>query len=141
MHTIDATPSVALGSYTDPAWSALLGTWKLDSSEIEIEGSGERRPMYQAPAVGFIVFASDHRIAVVVEVYRPAGLNISQTPGHDGMAYTGLGRLRDGTLQIEIDAASLDGWRGTVQKRLIRIESDRLYITSTWVRSPLHGDE
>ena len=141
MHTIDAVPSVALGSYADPAWSALQGTWTLDSSEIEIEGSGECRPMYQAPAVGFIVFGSDCRIAVVVEVCRPAGLNTSQTPGYAGMAYTGVGRVRDGALQIAIDAASLDGWRGTVQNRLVRIESGRLYLTSTWVRSPLHDDQ
>jgi hypothetical protein len=140
MHIIDATPSAALGSYADPAWSALQGTWRLDESEIEYEGAGERRPMYPAPAVGFIVFGSDRRIAVVVEVCHPTGLSDSQTPGHAGMAYTGICRVSNGTLQIDVDAASLHGWRGTIQKRRIRIESDRLHITSEWVRSPLHGD-
>jgi len=122
---------------------ALFGTWELASAEIEYQDSGERNPMYSAPAVGFLLFNSDFYMLTVVEVRlaRTTAPKLSPPPpGAHGMAYAGRWRLAGEELYIAVDAASLEGWTGSVQRRSVRVECGRLFLHSDWCQSPLHGN-
>src|SRR5689334_20432493 len=87
---------------SEPA--ALLGWWQLVSCEVELRASGQRRPMYDAPARGYIVFAPDGRMMTVVEVlHRRSNDNM---PASRGMAYTGRYQVTGDQWLTQVDAAS-----------------------------------
>jgi hypothetical protein len=119
--------------------AALLGWWQLVSCEIELQSSGQRRPMYDAPACGYIVFAPDGRMMTVVEVLDRHPTH--NTPASHGMAYTGRYQVTGDQWLTQVDAASHVEWTGTLQERSFRIESDRLHVCSSWCQSPLHGGQ
>jgi hypothetical protein len=124
---------------TDP--SRLLGTWQLLSSEVELQDCGDRIPMYESPAVGYLLFAPDGRMMTVVEVPpdRPRAGEREQIHGYRGMAYTGRYRVHGNQWLTDVDVASIPGWSGSLQQRSFHLESDRLHVCSDWCVSPLHG--
>ncbi len=116
----------------------LLGWWQLVSCEVEFQASGHRAPMYDTPTNGFLVFASDGRVMTVVEALRRDEPARDPESAH-GMAYAGRYRVEGQHWLTEIDAACNVGWRGAIQERWFRIESDRLHVRSGWCVSPPHG--
>jgi hypothetical protein len=116
----------------------LLGWWELVSCEVEFQTSGRRAPMYETPTNGFLVFAPEGRVMTVVETLRLPEPAPDPERAH-GMAYTGRYRVAGDRWLTEVDAACNVGWRGAIQERWFRIESDRLHVRSAWCVSPPHG--
>ncbi len=113
-------------SPTPTTWEDLGGCWELVSSEVEYQCDGCRRPMYLAPAVGYMHFTNDHRVTVVVEVIErpPHASDLPTRPGSRGMAYAGVGTISDGVLSIFVEASLLHGWRGTLQRRHFEVDME-----------------
>lgn len=119
-----------------------LGWWRLVSCEVEFRVSGQRKPMYDSPACGFLVFDTTGRMMTVIEPLKHEVLEDNRKPreARRGMAYTGRYHIEGSQWRTEVDA-SLIGWTGSVQERSFTIESGRLHVCSNWCVSPLHGDE
>lgn len=45
----------------------LIGTWKLAGGEIEFQDTGERRPLYGADRLGYIIFTPEGRMMGMIE--------------------------------------------------------------------------
>ncbi len=142
-HPTDHTTSMNSPTESPSQLAQLLGWWQLVSCEVELQESGSRAPMYDSPACGYIVFAPDGRMMTVIEAVDrdPHFADGERPPAWHGMAYTGRYRVAGNRWLTDVDAASIAGWKGTVQERSFRIESDRLHVCSDWCLSPQHGGQ
>jgi hypothetical protein len=133
--------SSAIKARSEPV--SLPGWWQLVSSEVEFQKSGRRVPMYDRPARGYIVFAAEGRMMVVVEVRDDEAPAAGRTPvpGDRGMAYTGRYQVEGSRWVTQVDAASLPGWTGSVQERTFHIDGNQLHVCASWCISPLHGGQ
>jgi len=124
---------------TDPA-VALLGTWKLTSYEIELQASGERKPVLGRSPTGYLVFGRDRRMmAVITGDERKAGEGEADRAAllKTMVAYTGVYRIEGDRFITRVDASWNEAWTGTEQVRFFKLAGDRLEITSAWAPSTM----
>ena len=113
----------------------LIGTWKLTSYEIELQATGERRPVLGRNPTGYLVFGRDQRMmAVITGDGRKAGEADADRAAllKTMVAYTGIYRIEGDRFITRVDASWNEVWTGTEQVRFFKLTGDRLEITSAW---------
>jgi hypothetical protein len=110
--------------------STLLGVWKLNGFVVEsVETKLRRYPFGQNPK-GYVVITADRLITVLTgEGRKPPTTDDDRASSFKTMiAYSGQYRIEDNRLTTKVDAAWNEGWTGTDQVRIFRLEGDRLFI-------------
>ncbi len=121
--------------------SNLVGTWKLVSMQFVFDDNGERVDVYGASPAGYISLGSDDRMMGIITAANgerqantdPAALFRTM------LAYSGTYRLEGDRFIVTVDAAWHPSWVGTEQVRFIRIDGDRMEITTAPQTLPLYG--
>lgn len=120
---------------TATAASPLVGTWRLVSFEMELQGTGEKiYPMGKAPS-GYLTFQPDGRMAVVLtgEARKPATSEPERAALYSSLvAYTGSYRIESDKWVTRIDAAWNPAWVGSEQPRNFKIAGDTMREESPW---------
>lgn len=117
----------------------LHGTWRLVSSEAEIQATGGRDPVMGKGAAGFAIFSPEGRVFIILtgEGRKPAkddhGLALLM---NSLISYTGMYRVEGDTWITKVDVAWSPELVGTEQARTFRIEGDRLEVTTPWAVHP-----
>jgi hypothetical protein len=113
----------------------LLGTWKLNSFEVELQASGQRLKPWGENPNGYFILAPDQRmIALLTAGERPVGAADCDLANlfRSMVAYTGRYRIEGDRLITKVDASWNEAWNGTEQERFYQFENDRLVLTTTW---------
>ena len=122
-----------------PGDSALVGTWRLVSFEIEAQGTGERSyPMGKAPA-GYVSFTADGRMAALVtaEGRQAATSEPERARLYSTMlAYTGTYQADGGKWITKVDASANPAWVGTEQPRSYKISGKQMFEVTPWLARP-----
>jgi lipocalin-like protein len=118
----------------------LIGTWRLSGGEVEFQDSGERRPLYGADRVGYIIFTREGRMFGIIE---GDGRKAPQTDEDRArlfrtmFAYSGPYRLEGDKWITAVDVAWNPAWTGTDQVRFYKLDGDRLVVSTPWGPSPV----
>ncbi len=118
-----------------------LGTWKLVSMQFVFDDNGERVDVYGASPTGFISLGSDGRMMGIITAAN-GERQANTDPGalfRSMLAYSGPYRLEGDRFIVTVDAAWHPSWVGTEQVRFIRIDGDRMKITTAPQTLPLYG--
>ncbi len=125
----------------------LLGTWKLKSFVREVAGTGERYNQMGEHPDGYISYAADGRMLVLLVSDKQPRPHAEPTDEeriklHKAMlAYGGTYSLSHGKVVNHIDI-EWDGRRlGTDQVRFFNVEGDKLVIKTEPNKSPIDGRE
>jgi hypothetical protein len=112
--------------------SALVGVWKLNSFVVETIETKERRALYGEHPKGFLVITPERFTAVLTG----EGRKVPQTDEdrvssfRTMIAYSGLYRIEGNRLTTKVEVSWNEGWTGTDQTRIFRLEGDKLFIES-----------
>jgi hypothetical protein len=113
---------------------ALIGSWKLDSFELQSTDGSISHP-YGLDLTGYLFYNDDGFMSA-------AFMNSERGPAGDGelsqaaqdnsydqfMAYTGPFEVRGDQITHFVEVSSLAVWIGTVQERWFKIDGDRLEL-------------
>jgi hypothetical protein len=125
----------------------LYGTWRLVSDVREDVATGARTDNFGKQPQGFLSYARDGRMsAIEVAEHRPKPADLSKLEDPDRvelfrtmLAYAGTFSF-DGKVVIHhVDVSWNNNWTGTDQVRYVRLEGNRLYITTNVQPSPIDG--
>ena len=131
--------ALAVGPAAADDRANLIGTWKLTGGEVEFQDTGERRPLYGADRIGYIIFTPEGRMMGMIE---GDGRKAPQTDEdrvrlfRTMFAYSGLYRLEGDKWIMAVDIAWNPAWIGTDQVRFYKLEGDRLLVNTPWGPSP-----
>jgi len=120
------------GSSALPRSSALIGSWKLESFELESTDGDVVYP-YGQDLTGYLFYNEDGFMSA-------AFMNAERGQGGDGdlseaakvssydqfMAYSGPFEVNGDKIAHSVEVSSLEVWIGTVQERWFKIDGDRL---------------
>ena len=117
------------------AASPLLGTWRLVSFEMEVQGGADKVfPMGRTP-VGYLSFLPEGRMAVVItaEGRKPGTSEQERAALYSSLvAYTGRFRVEGDKWVTAVDAAANPAWVGTEQPRTFKVSGDTLQELTPW---------
>lgn len=124
---------------TESSANPIVGTWRLVSFEMEVQGTNGRIfPMGRAPS-GYLSFLPDGRMAVVLTGEgRKAGTSEQERAAlySSLVAYTGGYRVDGDKWVTVVDASWNPAWVGTEQPRNFKLSGDTLQETSPWFPRP-----
>lgn len=109
----------------------IVGSWRIVSSVIEDIETKERRNNFGEKPSGFIIFTREGRM---VSIATGEGRKVPQNDEDRAAAYrsmlafTGKYRLEGDKFIVKVDASWFEGWKGTEQVRLYKIEGDKLQM-------------
>ncbi|HXZ68547.1 MAG TPA: lipocalin-like domain-containing protein [Alphaproteobacteria bacterium] len=110
--------------------TSLVGSWKL-VLDVEIDdASGAEVPLMGKHPNGWLIFKPSGRMmALVTKEGRDDGNEKSAEDALSSMvSYTGRYHIEGNTLTTKVDAAWLEAWVGTEQKRSFELKGDQLRI-------------
>jgi hypothetical protein len=113
----------------------LIGIWQLVSWEVEFQDTGERRAVYGANPLGYLILTPEGRMMAVVEGdgrKTPHTEAERATAFQTMIAYSGTYRVEGDRWITKVDATWNPAWRGTDQARFFKFEGDRLSVLSIW---------
>ncbi len=140
---------VALTSMS--AWGAgiedLYGTWRLVSYTQEILATGEKTDIFGKAPRGFLHYSRDGRMsAILVKAERLKPTDLSKMKDEERVelfktvvAYGGTFTSDGKTVTHHVDISWNENWTGTAQVRNVRIEGDKLYISTNPMPRPEDG--
>lgn len=130
-----AAGCASTGPSGPPDAAPLLGTWRLVSFEMEVEGgSGKVFPMGKTPA-GYLSFLPDGRMAVVItaEGRKPGTSEPERAALYSSLvAYTGRVRVEGDKWITAVDASANPAWVGTEQPRSFKVSGDTMQELTPW---------
>jgi hypothetical protein len=119
--------------------NALVGAWKLVSWELRSSGGDVTYP-YGEDVTGYLIYtASGHMSAALMGNARAhmrspdlrGGTDEEKSAAFDThLSYSGRYELHQGRVVHHPDVASFPNWVGQPQERFIKIEGDRLSIST-----------
>ena len=112
--------------------AGLIGTWKLVSWQVIVEGEPPRDVFGSHPK-GFLILTREGRsIVVTTAENRRGGMGDAERAAlHKSMlAYSGKYRIEGDDFITVVDVSWNEDWNGTEQRRHYRIEGDKLFIES-----------
>lgn len=125
---------------------ALLGTWKMKSWTRKLVGSDAESDAFGPNPIGFINYAADGRMMVlVVRSDRQVPASPQLTPLEkialfDSMfAYCGTFTMDAGKVVQSLDASWNHLWTGTKQTRLLDLDKESLKYTTSETVDPMDG--
>jgi hypothetical protein len=117
----------------------ILGTWKLETFDVEFQDSGERKTPFGANPNGYIIFTRGGRMMAVLtaEGRKAPRTDSERAEAFRSMyAYSGTYQLEGDRWVTRVDTAWNEAWTGTDQLRNYRFEDEKLIVTSAWAPSP-----
>jgi hypothetical protein len=119
------------------AADALVGTWKLVSWQIIVDGRAH--DTFGSRPKGFLILTPGGRLMVITTAEnRSVGDNDhARSALHKSMlAYTGTYRVEGDEFITKVDVSWNESWNGTEQRRRFRVDGSRLVIESSPAPSP-----
>ena len=117
------------------AAAPLLGTWRLVSFEMEVQGKADKIfPMGKTPA-GYLSFLPEGRMAVVItaEGRKPGTSEPERAALYSSLvAYTGPFRVEGDKWITSVDASANPAWVGTEQPRTFKVSGDTMHELTPW---------
>ena len=113
----------------------ILGVWKLEAFDIELQDTGERKPAFGANPKGYIIFTAEGRMMALLTA---EGRPVPQTDAERAAAfrsmyaYSGTYRLEGDRWLTMVDTAWNEAWTGTEQLRFWRFDGEKLVVTTPW---------
>jgi hypothetical protein len=132
-------------------WAAgeedLYGTWRLVSYTSEIVATGEKIDTFGKAPRGFLSYTRDGRMSVIlVSNERPKPTDFAKVTNEERaelfktvIAYAGTFKFDGKTVTHYIDVSWNETWTGTTQVRNVRLEGDKLYISTNPAPRPQDG--
>jgi len=116
----------------------LYGTWKLVSFTQRFVATGETIDVFGRNPKGFLSYSRDGRMnAILVKDVRPKQADMAQATTEDKVqlfssmyAYAGTFTVDGNTVTHHVDISWNENWTGTDQVRNVRLDGDRLYIST-----------
>ena len=116
----------------------LYGTWRLVSFTQRSVATGETVEVFGHSPTGFLSYSRDGRMnAILVKDKRPKLVDMAQATTDDKAqlfssmyAYAGTFTVDGSTVTHHVDISWNENWTGTNQVRNVRLEGDRLYIST-----------
>jgi hypothetical protein len=133
------------------AWGAgvedFYGTWRLVSYTQEILATGEKTDIFGKAPRGFLHYSRDGRMyAILVKAERPKITDLSKMKDEERVelfntmvAYGGTFTFQGNMVTHHVDISWNENWTDTAQVRNIRIEGNRLYISTNPMPRPEDG--
>jgi hypothetical protein len=114
----------------------LTGVWKLVSTGIELQATGERR-VREVLRSGYLIFPAEGRMMVLMAANGAAPqTDIERASLYRHMrAYTGTYQADEEKWVADVDVAWNPGWKGE-QVRFYKITGDRMDVTANWRPAP-----
>jgi hypothetical protein len=116
-----------------------LGTWKLESCELQTAGGSTKYP-YGKNATGYIMYLEKSRMAVIISGDNRksfatddllGGTTDEKLAAFDSyISYCGTFEVGNETVIHHIDTSLFPNWVGTDQERIYRFEGDLLYLST-----------
>jgi hypothetical protein len=113
--------------------SALHGTWRLLSWELETMDNSERRRMFGEDPPGFFHFTPEGRVFAILTASgrKPVLSEVDEIAAFGSLvAYSGLYRIQGNRLITRVDVSADPGAVGTELVRYFDINGDRLEIST-----------
>jgi hypothetical protein len=132
-------------------WAAgdedLYGTWRLVSYTQEILATGEKIDIFGKAPRGFLTYTRDGRmLALLVKAERPKPTDLTKMTNEERVelfrtliAYGGTFKFDGKTVTHYVDISWNENWTGTAQVRNVRLEGDKLYISTVPLPRPEDG--
>jgi hypothetical protein len=123
--------------------SALTGTWKVVTFEIEFQDTGERSPVFGKAPKGYIIFTPEGRTMSYLEAEsrKPPKTDEERAAAFRTMiAYTGKHRIEGDRFITSVDGSWNVAWNGTEQERQFKLEGGQLRILTQWNPAPLYDN-
>jgi hypothetical protein len=116
----------------------LYGTWKLVSFTQRYVATGETIDVFGKNPTGFLSYSRDGRMnAILVKDKRPKAADMAQATTEDKAqlfssmyAYAGTFTVDGNTVTHHVDISWNENWTGTHQVRNVRLDGDKLYIST-----------
>ena len=116
----------------------LYGTWKLVSFTQRFVATGETIDVFGRNPKGFLSYSRDGRMnAILVKDVRPKQADMAQATTEDKVqlfssmyAYAGTFTVDGNTVTHHVDISWNENWTGTDQVRNVRLDGDRLHIST-----------
>lgn len=122
------------------AGEALIGSWRLDSFELQ-SATGEISHPYGRELTGYLFYNQDGYMSAAfmnAERGRKADGDLSQaaqTNTYDQfMAYTGPFEVNGDKVTHRVEVSSLEAFIGSVQERWFKVDGDRLELLTAPLR-------
>jgi hypothetical protein len=113
----------------------IVGTWKLVSYEVEVQSTGQKEPVMGVHPTGYVTFTPDGRAYVLLTADGRAPAKTDQERAallNTLSAYTGTYSIEGETWTTQVEVASNPEWVATKQVRNIKLEGDRLVVSTSW---------
>ncbi|MCK6385024.1 MAG: lipocalin-like domain-containing protein [Rhodocyclaceae bacterium] len=125
--------------------SALVGTWKVLSFEMEYQDGRPASPWEGGRnPVGFLIFTEQGRMMSMIEGVDRKPAKTDEERGallRTMIAYTGPYRLEGDKWITHVDASWVPSWTGTEQARFYKLDGDRLQVTTAWFKYAMLSGE
>lgn len=115
--------------------SAVIGTWRLLSYEVEVRSTGESFPAMGDQPTGYTIFSPEGRVWFMLtgDGREPGDSDQEQARLLDTLiAYTGRYRIEGDDWITAVDVAWNPAWVGTEQRRQFALDGDRLRVLTPW---------
>jgi hypothetical protein len=117
---------------------SLYGTWKLVSFTQRVVATGETTEIFGSSPSGFLSYSRDGRMnAILVKDKRPRPVDMANVTSEERAelfssmyAYAGTFTVDGDTVTHHVDISWNENWTGTDQLRNVRLEGDKLYIST-----------
>lgn len=134
----------ALASPVGASASAVEGSWRLLSYQVEVRSTGDVFPAMGSRPTGHIVFTPEGRVWFIL---TGDGREAGESDQHKALllesliAYTGRYRIEGDDWITAVDVAWDPTWVGTEQRREFRREGNRLEVLTPWRVMPNWADK
>ena len=122
----------------------IQGSWRLVSYDVEVQATGEKFPPMGKNPTGYVIFTPEARVwFVLTGDGRKPGKTAEEKAAllSTLIAYTGTYRVENGTWITSVEVAWDPAWVGTEQKRVFKVEGDRLQVLTPWRVMPNWADK
>jgi hypothetical protein len=134
---------VAQPSFADDR-DKLIGTWKLESYEVEVQAPGQKGPVMGDHPTGYVAFLPEGRVFFVLtgEARKPAKTDQERAGLLNTLvAYTGTYRVEGDKWITKVEVAWNPEWVGTEQARSFKLDGERLQVLTPWRIMPNWADK
>ena len=132
-------------------WAAgeedLYGTWRLVSFTQEVVATGEKTDIFGKAPRGFLSYSRDGRMSVILaKAGRPKPTDLAKVTNEERVelfktmvAYGGTFKFDGKTVTHHLDISWNETWTGSAQVRHVRLEGDKIYISTNPMPRPEDG--
>ena len=122
----------------------IVGTWKEVSYVTEELATGKKTPLLGEHPKGYLIYTPQGRMMVLLvhQTRSPPKIDEDRINLHKYMAaYSGRYTVEGDKVVHHVDISWNEAWTGTHQVRFVKVDGDRLTITTAPAKHPITGLE